>query len=592
MYLISLTIKAGDGEIIREVRFRRGLNLIVDKTPVIKEPEIRSNAEKTTGNNVGKTTVLALIDFCLHGDGKAIYTDPEDKKSEYALVKEYLIKHEVLIVLRIGESLNGNSESEIVIERNFLTNKKKILRINGIDKTDSKLVTIDSDESFEGSLFRQLFDGRFATKPTIRQVISHNIRYKNERIENTLRTLDKYTTDEEYEALYLYLLGCDYTDGDYKQEVISKLKLEEAFKRKLENGQTESSYKVALDLVISDIEALSLKRKKINCDPEYESKLDRLNTIKSRIGSLSVKSTQLKIRERLITEANEELKSKRSNIDYDELRFLYNRAIELVGDVQKSFKELCEFHNGMIDAKIRFINSDLPIIRDEIIQINKEIKELADERNVLQSDISESCSFHALENIIKEQNSKFQEKGRLEGALERIHSSNLNIDQHKRDLASLEEKAFSEDFEKILDNKISEFNKKFSLVSDLLYGEKYALKEDKIVTKRGYKVYKFKSFNTNFSSGKKQGEVLCFDIAYILFARDEGIPCLSFLLNDKKELLHDNQLINVSRFVETHDIQLVISILNDKVPEEIRDSEYVVLSLSQNDKLFRIENSR
>ena len=91
------------------------------------------------------------------------------------------------------------------------------------------------------------------------------------------------------------------------------------------------------------------------------------------------------------------------------------------------------------------------------------------------------------------------------------------------------------------------------------------------------------------SSGKKQGEILCFDLAYILFADSEKIPCLHFLLNDKKELMHDNQLLKVADFVKKNDIQLVISILKDKLPEELVDKSNIVVELSQNDKLFRIE---
>lgn len=56
------------------------------------------------------------------------------------------------------------------------------------------------------------------------------------------------------------------------------------------------------------------------------------------------------------------------------------------------------------------------------------------------------------------------------------------------------------------------------------------------------------------SSGKKQGEILCFDLAYILFADEENILCLHFLLNDKKELMHDNQLCKVAEFVRDKNI--------------------------------------
>lgn len=71
MYLKKLTIKTPK-EIIREMDFKAGLNLIIDDTDDV--------SSKTTGNNVGKTTVLKLIDFCLGADAKIIYTDTENKK--------------------------------------------------------------------------------------------------------------------------------------------------------------------------------------------------------------------------------------------------------------------------------------------------------------------------------------------------------------------------------------------------------------------------------------------------------------------------------------------------------------------------------
>lgn len=62
-----------------------------------------------------------------------------------------------------------------------------------------------------------------------------------------------------------------------------------------------------------------------------------------------------------------------------------------------------------------------------------------------------------------------------------------------------------------------------------------------------------------------------------------------FLLNDKKELMHDNQLKKIAEFAKSNNIQLVISILKDKLPETVVDNVHVILELSQSDKLFRIE---
>src|ERR1017187_5343040 len=208
MFLKSLSISS-ENRVIREIVFHEGLNLIVDDTP--------ADDTKQTGNNVGKTTVLALIDFCLGGSGKYVYTDPENKKEEHRLVKKSLIDRRILVSLILKADLSSEDSEEVLIERNFLPRKEVVRRIDGDDLTESE---------FERALTDILFPGHFGKKPTFRQIISHNIRYKDQSINNTLKTLDGFTRDDEYETLYLFLLGCDVDHGDRKQELLTKIRIE------------------------------------------------------------------------------------------------------------------------------------------------------------------------------------------------------------------------------------------------------------------------------------------------------------------------------------------------------------------------------
>ena len=43
-------------------------------------------------------------------------------------------------------------------------------------------------------------------------------------------------------------------------------------------------------------------------------------------------------------------------------------------------------------------------------------------------------------------------------------------------------------------------------------------------------------------------------------------------MNDKRELMSDNQLVAIAQIVEREDIQFVASILKDKLPTELQDS--------------------
>ena len=99
MFLKSLLISTPTKE-IREIIFHKGLNLIVDETPL---------GETLTGNNVGKTTVLRLIDFCLGRDGSVVFKDPENKREVYQLVKDYLIDNKIIITLTLVDDLINHS---------------------------------------------------------------------------------------------------------------------------------------------------------------------------------------------------------------------------------------------------------------------------------------------------------------------------------------------------------------------------------------------------------------------------------------------------------------------------------------------------
>ena len=572
MFLKNLKITNGF-EVIRDMNFKAGLNLIIDDTP--------TDDQKQTGNNVGKTTVLKLINYCLGGNGKEIFTDEENKKAVYQEVKDYLLDNEILITLTLVEDLNLRNSKTIVIERDFLSGKNAIRKING-----EQILQRD----FEEELKRLIFPSLKSEKPTFRQLISHNIRYKDESVNNTLKTLNRFTRDVEYETLYLYLLGCTFEDADKKQSIIAKLRQEQSFKDRLEREQTRNSYEVALDLIENEIADLDAKKSLFNINENFESDLNLLNKTKYEITKSSSLISKLSIRRNIILDAQKEMEENISNIDIRQLKILYSEAKNNLEYMNKTFENLVNYHNKMIVEKVYFITKDLPDlerkISDEQDKLNKNLK-LESE---LSEKISKSDSFEKLEDLIAQQNEKYRQKGEFENIISQIVEVSETISNLEEQLNEIDTILYSDEFEEKLKEQLSKFNKHFSAISYELYGERYALKFEKELSKKTNKpVYKFSAFNLNMSSGKKQGEILCFDLAYILFADEENIPTLHFLLNDKKELMHDNQLLKVEKFVRENEIQLVISMLKDKLPDGLIDKSNVVVELSQDDKLFRIE---
>lgn len=569
MFIKSLTITSG-AKVIRELEFHKGLNLIVDESE-----------NQITGNSVGKTTVLKLIDFCLGADKKNIYVDPEIKRDEYKLVKDFLFEKKVLITLTLTSDLDDQNANEVVIERNFLSSLKEgIRRING-----QQILA----ENYETELLKVFFPDHLEDKPSFRQIISHNIRYKDENINNTLKTLDKYTSDAEYETLYLFLFGCEFTKGNNKQEILAKIKQEDTYKTRLEKNQTKTAYETALSLINNDIEALNKKKSSFNLNENLESDLDKLNKVKYEINKTSSSIGKLNIRKDLIKEAEAELQSSKSEIDLRQLEIIYKQATSKIASIQKTFTDLVLFHNTMIGEKVKFITKELPSIEKAIQENNNSLRRLLKEEKILSSLISKSDSFEELEKVIVELTEKYRKKGEYESIIEQLNEVDTNLKEYNRQLNDIDNELFSDDFEQVVKTQLNKFNVHFASISNELYGEQYAVKYDIITNRKGQRLYKFSAFNANMSSGKKQGEISCFDLAYTLFSDEENIPCLHFLLNDKKELMDDKQLVKIADFVNRNNIQFVASILKDKLPVEINKEEYFVVKLSQDDKLFRIE---
>lgn len=574
MFLKSLRIENSRG-IIRDIQFNAGLNLIVDETP--------TDQLQSTGNNVGKTTVLRLIDVCLGGDPRRVFTDPENQKSEYAEVKAFLIDTRVLVTLTLCTSLVSESSDDLVIERNFLPRNQLVRRING---------QAYSEVEFELYLRAHLFPEDTGTKPTFRQIISHNIRYREPAVSNTLRTLDGYTRKDEYEALYLFLLGAAFEHGDRKQELTTKLRTETAFKQRLEGRQTKAEFEISLNLLLDEIKDLEMRRAAFKQSSDVDSQISRLGEIKYQKGVVASELARLKLRHDLVQEAVTDVRAQRSQVDVGELRKLYNEVSDNLKNLTKTFDDLVSFHNRMVEEKVRYIAKDLPRLAEQLLEKEVELRQLNRAEVELIEVISSNGDFENMEAVVLALNDRHRRRGEFEVVIEQLNVVEEEIAAVRSELSDLDRELFSDESSETIHAQIRKFNKHFAAVSQELYGEKYALKVERGITRTGQQTFEFSCFSTNFSTGKKQGEITCFDIAYTLFADEEQIPCYHFLLNDKKELMHDNQLERIGRLVErrSEQVQFVASILRDKLPPGLNNEKFFVVKLSQTDKLFRIES--
>lgn len=568
MYLSKLTISS-PGKVIRDIEFHKGLNLIVDETP-----------ENTTGtgNNVGKTTVLRLIDYCLGGDVDGIYRNPEDKHESYALVKDFLTGNNVIVTLILEDDLDTPSK-KVVIERDFKTGRSSLIRINGKDVTRKDFVA-----ELESAIFPEVK----TETPSFRQIIAHNIRIDNLRLENTLKTLTM-GKNEEYEALYLFMFGCPNDSAARKTQLAQELDTEKKYKRRMERNRSKNEYKAALSVIESDIEKLVERKDNLNINENLQLDIDSLNTLRAEINKVTSRTSLLSLRRELINETVESFDKQNFGEDVVQLEMIYKQASAYVPKMQRTFKELVDFHNTMLENKKAFVAQELPSIQEEIESLSVELERLQEKETVMAEKVLKSDTYEELESIIVLLSELSRRKGEFESYVSQIESAEKAIKEKCEEMKKIDDGLFTEDFARRLEAQRDKFNKIFSEVSREIYDEQYIISYD-VYNQKGKQLYKFHITDVaNFSSGKKQGEISCFDIAYTVFADQESIPCLHFILNDKKELVHGNQLNKFAEAVNKYNVQFVCSMLYDKLPPVLRKDEHVVVRLSQDSKLFRIE---
>ncbi|MEG0761449.1 Uncharacterized protein YydD, contains DUF2326 domain [Chryseobacterium piscicola] len=565
MFLKQVIIQ-NKNSIIRDIHFHKGINLIVDETPV-------GSSQQATGNNVGKTTVLRLVDYCFGADGKNIYQDTEFNKQPNTTIENFLKDNEIIITVVLVDNLDEPKE-EVIIRKNFLSRTKKLQEINGEN--------ITNDKEFDKALKKEIFNSD-VDKPTFRQIISKNIRDEKNKMTNIVKVLNSFASSEVYEALYLFWLGISTDSHSEKERLSLDKKKEESFQKRLKKEGELSLIEQQLILLNDKIDELNKRKNKFNLNENYAADVDKLNDIKAKLNRSATELSRLEIRKDLINESKEDLEQEYTQIDTSQIKSLYEKAKSLISNIQVSFEDTVKFHNDLISEKLEYITKELPEIEQQIRKIKSGIIVLRNEEDALTETLNKSALVEDFEQTILDLNKQFERKGNLEEQKRLWLYSQEKLADIDDNLNKINQGISSKDSQ--IQNRITEFNKYFSVMSNRLYGETYLLSSQK--NEKGYELI-VTNLEGNPSTGKKKGQIAAFDFAYIQFADKLDIECLHFIMHDQLETIHDNQLNTIVEVANSINGQYIVPILRDKIPSNIDISEFEILSLSQVDKLFRI----
>lgn len=566
MFLKRLKI-SNEESTINEIFFHNGINLIVDETPTDLN-------QQATGNNVGKTTVLRLVDYCFGSEGKNIYHDTEFKKQPNTTVENFLKNNNIIITIELVSDINNPASETVIIRRNFLQRAKKLQEVNGENYTNNN----EFDKKLKELIFKSEVD-----KPTFRQIISKNIRDEKNKMTNIVKVLNSYASSEVYEALYLFWFGIATDNLDEKQKLSESKKREENFQKRLRKEGELSLVLQQLTFINSKLDELNNKKKLFVVNEDYGKDVEELNQTKLKLNAISTLLGRLEVRKELILESKKDLEKEYSKIDSAQIKMLYEKAASLIPNIQVSFEDTLKFHNDLISEKLKYIIKELPALEESIIKTKSDLKGLQRHEKLITVLIEQSGFTEDLEAIIVEFNKLYEKKGSLEEQ-KRLWETSINkLDNIDHDLSIINNDINLKD--DIIQSRIAHFNKYFSDLSNKLYGEYYLLSPQK--TDKGYDLI-VTNIEGNPSTGKKKGQIAAFDFSYIKFADSLDINCLHFIMHDQLENIHNNQLNTIIDAANNMNGQYIVPILRDKIPSNIDVSKFEVITLSQANKLFRI----
>lgn len=568
MFLKSLKIEGQQG-LIRKIMFRKGVNLIIDN----------SEGEHESGNNVGKTTILRLIDYCLGGKGENIFKDPEF--GTISDVKDFLIEEKILLTLTLTKSLDSSESKTIRIERNFLPGSEKILRIDGEE------YSLVGKNKFSSGLMSKIFDCD-ESKPTFRQIISKNIRDEKDSLHHVLKVLHQTTKGVEYEALYQFWFGIASDEASERQKTEEAYRKKEAYKTQLAKEFNTWDFPIIKELE-SSIHELNGKKAELGLNDEFKAKLAEFDDLKAELARTATRLSSIQLRIQLIEDSSKALNEDVSKVSVAEIARLYQEAKVLIPNLQKSFQESVEFHNEMIQNKRKYIRKELPNLSAEQRRLQRNLNDLEKRASEYRTFFRQENKLAALEEINSklqtyiERHAKLSEQHRIwQGCLSR-----LDVLKRKKEAYTETAQTLNEQIEERLEH----FNKILKRISIELYDEQYMLvRKEYDGSGKELETLQFdlRGVTPNPGTGEKKGQITAFDLAYIEYAEEMDIPHVNFILHDQIENVDGRQIITIlEKLVPTINCQYIAPILRDKIPLEVDPEQYAIIELSTRDKLFR-----
>ena len=551
-----------NGVIQREINFHRGLNLILNID------------NESGGNSIGKSTLGRVIDYLFLAKLDAVYMDKEFKKPNpfvYELFLNNDIQFEIVLKNRNGRVVSFRRNAAVDDSENLFWMSGESVQYS----------------EYASSILNFVF-GNNDSKPTVRNMAPKFIRNSHEKMQNTLSFLDVRTRKETYNQLFPFLFG--FTGMNYVFRLVKLNKDRSNFNKRLavfRKPHNEATLARMLKPIDLEIKRLQEKLASLNVIGEAGKEISRLTEIQNSISELSLLASKCKFTHDAQARTRKELESQVATIDLAEIQNIYEYASVNVEGIQKTYEQAVDFHNKLIEKKIKYINETGEELERQIAYLDCKIKDFELSEAEILSRIKNPEVMDSIINLQTEISQQSRRRGEIEGVLKSINEikkllvDNMeNSDEIKKSLLEMQGE---------LNENIDKFNIFFAKFSKELYNENYIFSLDFNID-NGNCEYGIASFSPSPEGGKKKGEISAFDLAYIELVNEINLNRPMFIMHDSIEDIDHIQIETIFSLALSSSGQYIVSVLRDKlssIPIKIIN-ESTILELSPDSKFFLV----
>lgn len=566
MFIKSLRIrKTTTDEIVREVLFHKGANLIVD------------TEDSESHNRVGKTTFLKLIDIAMGAkDRKLIYTDA-DTGTVTEELRDFIVTNKIAVDMTLTSDFPDGDDVILTID----------LFPNGRYYIDGEKM---GQKAYQQRLNVLLF-GNEANVPTFRQLINSFVRVSVGGDDNSfLKTVPSGSTSI-YRSVYNALFGISDPALDKKRDDLNKdlNKTRESIKRykKVQNVDTVSEQQQILAGLEAEHEEVQCKLNSIIDADVYRANRDEIAATRTRYASLTLQLSDIDYRLQRNEEALQTAMQERGRqADVNLSRRFFEEVCSMIPMVNATFEEMVAFNNQLCDNKIAYFASVAEKLKAERASVQREISQLSsqnsqfmslveqdliDEYESLQARLVElSSSIGKCREVIDTLNSFEVEQTSIEGKIASLGSSDDGDEPQSNDFAAMM-LAFNAFFTPLA----REFNNESPLLVYYEESNKFpvAIRD-----------------TAGSSTGTRKSLIAAFDLAYQQFAESKGIKAPRFIVHDVLENIEGKVLRDIIARASTINCQYIVAVLKEKLDSSLIPAEeqgkLQILQLSIDDMLF------